>query len=175
MVDPDVLDVALPLSGKAAVPGSGVLPRGSRASVDGELLRFFVYWRQTERRTDYDLSALLLDADYGNAEQVSWTNYGNDFAEYSGDLTEAKDGASEFIDVRLADATRPIIIPQVHIYAGEAFDEAAESFFGYMTRDAEQEGRPFDPRTVRMKSDLRGAGRVALPLVSCAATTAAGG
>ncbi|NUW35529.1 TerD family protein [Nonomuraea sp. SMC257] len=164
VVDPEVLDVALPLSGKPVAPGLGMLPRGSLSRVDGDLLRFFVHWRQAARRTDYDLSALMLDASYGSAEHVSWTNYGNDFAEYSGDLTDATDGASEFINIRLARATRPIIIPQVHIYAGEAFDEAAEAFFGYMTRDAEQEGMPFEPRTVRMKSDLRGAGRVALPL-----------
>ncbi|GAA0840206.1 hypothetical protein ACFQVD_34595 [Streptosporangium amethystogenes subsp. fukuiense] len=165
IVDPDVLDVALPLSGKAVSPGLGMLPRGSLSTVDGELLRFFVHWRQAERRTDYDLSALMLDASYGNATHISWTNYGNDFAEYSGDLTEAPHGASEFINIRLADATRPIIIPQVNIYDGEPFDEAAEAFFGYMTREAGQEGRPFEPRTVRTKSDLRGSGRIALPLV----------
>jgi hypothetical protein len=34
-----------------------------------------------------------------------------------------------------------------------------------MLRDGEQKGRPFEPRTVRTKSELRGAGRVALPLV----------
>ncbi|MEU7002991.1 hypothetical protein [Nonomuraea sp. NPDC046570] len=167
IVDPDVLDVALPLSGKAVSPGLGMLPRGSLSAVDGELLRFFVHWRQAERRTDYDLSALMLDASYGEATHISWTNYANDFARYSGDLTEAPapHGASEFIDIRLADATQPIIIPQVNIYSGERFDEAAEAFFGYMTRDAAQEGRPFEPRTVRMKSDLRGSGRIALPLV----------
>ncbi|GAT66704.1 cytoplasmic protein [Planomonospora sphaerica] len=165
IVDPDVLDVALPLSGKAVAPGLGMLPRGSLSRVDGELLRFFVHWRQAGQRTDYDLSALMLDAAYGDPEQVSWTNYASDFARYSGDLTDAADGASEFIDVRLAEATRPIIIPAVNIYSGEPFDEAAEAFFGFMTRDAEQEGRPFEPRTVRMKSDLRGSGQVALPLV----------
>ncbi|MEV0592026.1 hypothetical protein [Nonomuraea cavernae] len=165
IVDPDMLDVALPLSGKAVVPGLGMLPRGSLSPVNGELLRFVVYWRQAERSTDYDLSALMLDASYGDPEQISWTNYGNDFAEYSGDLTDATNGASEFINIRLADATRPIIIPQVNIYAGESFNEAAEAFFGYMTRDTEQKGRPFEPRTVRMKSDLRGSGRIALPLV----------
>ncbi|GAA3137469.1 TerD family protein [Planomonospora alba] len=165
VVDPDVLDVALPLSGKAAAPGLGMLPRGSVSTVDGGLLRFFVHWRQAGRRTDYDLSALMLDASYGDPEHVSWTNHANGFATYSGDLVEAPDGASEFIDVRLAEATRPIVVPQVHVYAGEPFDEAAEAFFGYMTRDAAQEGRPFEPRTVRMKSDLRGSGRVALPLV----------
>jgi hypothetical protein len=165
IVDPGVLDVALPLSGKAVAPGLGMLPRGSLSPVHGELLRFFVHWRQAEQRTDYDLSALMLDASYGDPEQVSWTNYSSDFAQYSGDLTDASDGASEFIDIRLAEATRPIVIPQVNIYAGEPFDEAAEAFFGFMTRDAEQEGRPFEPRTVRMKSDLRGSGRIALPLV----------
>ncbi|GAB3132251.1 TerD family protein [Microbispora hainanensis] len=165
IVDPAVLDVALPLSGKAVAPGLGMLPRGSLSPVEGELLRFFVHWRQREQRTDYDLSALMLDADYDNPAHISWTSYANDFATYSGDLTEAPDGASEFIDVRLSRATKPIIIPQVDIYAGERFDEAAEAFFGYMTRDAAQEGRPFEPRTVRMKSDLRGSGRIALPLV----------
>ncbi|MET7339294.1 hypothetical protein [Nonomuraea sp. NPDC005650] len=165
IVDPDVLDVALPLSGKAVAPGLGMLPRGSVSAVDGELLRFFVHWREAGQRTDYDLSALMLDDSYDNPTHISWTNYTNDFAEYSGDLTEAPEGASEFINILLAAATQPIIIPQVHIYAGERFDEAAEAFFGYMTRDAAQEGRPFEPRTVRMKSDLRGSGAVALPLV----------
>ncbi|GHH18881.1 hypothetical protein Srubr_28180 [Streptomyces rubradiris] len=63
LVDPDILDVALPLSGKAAPAGLGVLPRGTVPAVEGELLRFFVYWKQTEKRTDYDLSALLLNTD----------------------------------------------------------------------------------------------------------------
>ncbi|GIH23378.1 hypothetical protein Aph01nite_16880 [Acrocarpospora phusangensis] len=165
VVDPDVLDVALPLSGKAVVPGLGMLPRGSLSKVDGELLRFFVHWRQAARRTDYDLSALMLDPSYDDPTHISWTNYGNDFATYSGDLTEAADGASEFIDIRLADADQAIIIPQVNIYTGESFDQAAEAFFGYMSRNAGQEGRPFEARTVRMKSDLRGSGQVALPLV----------
>ncbi|QYC42156.1 hypothetical protein Nocox_22760 [Nonomuraea coxensis DSM 45129] len=165
VVEPAMLDVALPLSAKAVVPGLGMLPRGSLSPVEGELLRFFVHWRQAGRRTDYDLSALMLDEEYGDPEYVSWTNYTNDFATYSGDLTSAPDGASEFIDIDLGRATRPVIVPQVNIYAGEPFDEAAEAFFGFMTRDAAQQGLPFEPRTVRMKSDLRGAGRVALPLV----------
>ncbi|MGA5760367.1 hypothetical protein [Nonomuraea bangladeshensis] len=165
VVEPAMLDVALPLSGKAAAPGLGMLPRGSTAPVEGELLRFFVHWRQTARRTDYDLSALMLDDAYGDPEYISWTNYTNDFATYSGDLTTAAQGASEFIDVVLARATRPVVIPQVNIYDGEPFDQAAEAFFGFMTRDLVQQGLPFEPRTVRMKSDLRGAGSVALPLV----------
>jgi hypothetical protein len=164
VVDPEVLDVALPLSGKAAEGGFAVLPRGSRASVSGELLRFFTYWRQTSRRTDYDLSVLLLDDEFHAAGQVSWTNYHHDGVVHSGDITDATNGATEFIDVPLK-VRGHYVVPQVYIYAGESFDEVAESMFGYQTRRRDQRGAPFDARTVRARSHLRGQGRVALPVV----------
>ncbi|MFE0190102.1 hypothetical protein ACFW0T_19010, partial [Streptomyces sp. NPDC058989] len=78
--------------------------------------------------------------------------------------TDAPDGASEFINLRLGAVRGTFIVPQVNIYSGEGFEEVDESFFGFMLRDADQRGRPFEPRTVRMKSELRGPGRVALPL-----------
>ncbi|HEX8346796.1 MAG TPA: hypothetical protein VF657_18950 [Actinoplanes sp.] len=164
LVDPEVLDVALPLSGKATEGGFRVLPRGSRAPVSGDLLRFFTYWRQTSRRTDYDLSVLLLDDDFHTAGQVSWTNYRHGGAVHSGDITDAPDGATEFIDVPLKLKGR-YVVPQVNIYSGESFDAVAESMFGYQTRTRDQRGAPFDARTVRARSQLRGPGRVALPIV----------
>jgi len=164
VVDPEMLDVALPLSGKAAEGGFAVLPRGSRASVSGDLLRFFTYWRQTNRRTDYDLSVLLLDEQFHIAGQVSWTNYHHDGVVHSGDITDATNGATEFIDVPRT-VSGHYVVPQVNIYAGESFDEVAESMFGYQTRTRDQRGAPFDPRTVRARSQLRGQGRVALPMV----------
>lgn len=164
VVDPDVLGVALPLSGKAAEGGFAVLPRGSRATVSGELLRFFAYWRQTSQRTDYDLSVLLLDERFHAVGQVSWTNYRHDGVVHSGDITAARDGATEFIDVPLG-LTGRYVVPQVNIYAGESFDEVAESMFGYQTRERGQRGAPFDARTVRARSQMRGRGRVALPMV----------
>ncbi|MFD5592239.1 hypothetical protein [Streptomyces griseorubiginosus] len=164
LVDPDVLGVALPLSGRATAAGLGVLPRGSVSRVDGELLRFFVYWKQKERVTDYDLSALLLDAEYDTVSWLSYTNLRAVEGEHSGDITNAPDGASEFINLRLGSVRGTYVVPQVNIFSGEQFEEAEESFFGFMLREGEQKGRPFEPRTVRMKSELRGPGRVALPL-----------
>ncbi|MEV4510032.1 hypothetical protein AB0K00_13840 [Dactylosporangium sp. NPDC049525] len=164
LVDPDVLDVALPLSGKASAGGFAVLPRGSRAPVSGELLRFFTYWRQTSRRTDFDLSVLLLDEQFNTAGQVSYTNYHHDGIVHSGDITDAPNGATEFIDVPLTVSAR-YVVPQVYIYSGESFDEVAESMFGYQTRTRDQRGAPFEARTVRARSDLRGQGRIALPMV----------
>ncbi|MGW8883908.1 hypothetical protein [Streptomyces sp. NPDC055749] len=165
LIDPDVLDVALPLSGRATAAGLGVLPRGSVSVVDGEQLRFFVYWKETEQRTDYDLSALLLHSDYSTDSWLSYTSLKAVGGEHSGDITEAPDGASEFINLSLDRVRSTFIVPQVNIYAGESFEEVEESFFGFMLRDGELKGRPFEPRTVRMKSELRGVGRVALPLV----------
>ncbi|MCB8901785.1 MULTISPECIES: TerD family protein [unclassified Streptomyces] len=164
LIDPDVLDVALPLSGRAASAGLGVLPRGSVSPVGGELLRFFTYWREARRTTDLDLSALVLDADYRTVTWLSYTALTDVEGRHSGDITEAPDGASEFIDLRLGAVRGTFIVPQVHVFSGEGFDEVAEGFFGFMLRESEQQGRPFEPRTVRMKSDLRGPGKVALPL-----------
>jgi hypothetical protein len=164
LVDPNVLDVALPLSGKASEGGFAVLPRGSRAKVTGDRLRMFTYWRQSVRRTDYDLSVLVLDDRFHTAGWVSWTNYRFGGVVHSGDITEAADGATEFIDVPLRMKGR-VVVPQVYIYAGESFDEVAESMFGYQTRERRQRGAPFDARTVRARSQMRGQGRIALPIV----------
>jgi hypothetical protein len=165
VVDPAVLSLAVPLSGRSAPTGFGSMPRGSVVPVAGDRLRFFVYWRQAYVRTDLDLSALLLGDDLTPVGHVSWTNLTATGAVHSGDLVEAPDGASEFIEIDLSTVPARYVVPQVNLYAGEGFDEVAESFFGFMERDGEQHGRPFEPRTVRMKSDLRGSGRVALPLV----------
>ncbi|MCQ4211688.1 hypothetical protein [Streptomyces longispororuber] len=164
LVDPDVLDVALPLSGKAVSTGLGVLPRGSVSPVEGELLRFFVYWKQKSEDTDYDLSAVILDDEYEQVTWLSYTQLTDVEGRHSGDITEAPDGASEFIDLRLGAVRGTFVVPQVLLYSGEGFMDVEESFFGFMLREGEQQGRPFEPRTVRMKSDLRGPGRVALPL-----------
>jgi stress response protein SCP2 len=163
VVDPDFLDVALPLSARSRPDGAGVLPRGSRTHVTGELLRFFVHWRQSKHTTDLDLSCLLLDRDFADAEHVSWTRLRGEGFVHSGDLTEAADGATELVDVNTSRIQRPVVVPTVYVYSGERFHQLAEGFFGFMSRDTTQAGLPFEPATVRMKSDLSGQGQVVIP------------
>lgn len=165
VVDPRVRALALPLSGKAVADGFGVMPRGSVTLLEGELLRFFVYWQQREQRTDFDLSVLLLDEEFSSLGHLSWTRLEGFGGCHSGDIVDAPSGASEFIDLALRQVSARYIVPQVNVYSGEGFDEVAESMFGFMTRDTEQQGLPFEPRTVRVRSALRGTGRVVLPLV----------
>ncbi|WP_017622361.1 TerD family protein [Nocardiopsis chromatogenes] len=166
LVDPEALQVALPTAGAPGrTDGTGVLPRGSTTAVDGDRLRFFVHWRQARLTTDLDLSVLLLQKDFTYHGQLSWTELEGHGGKHSGDIVEAPEGATEMIDLDLSRVGAAYVVPQVDLYEGEGFDELAEVFFGYMTRGANRKGRPFEARTVRMKSDLSGSGRVALPLV----------
>lgn len=164
VIDPDMVDVALPISGKFTAGGFGTLPRGSRTVLSHDVLRFFVYWKETAACTDFDLSALMLDSGYRNPTWLSYTNLRSTGARHSGDITSAPNGASEFIDIDLSRIPSRIVVPQVNIYSGENFTEVEESFFGFMLQDSGQEGKPFEAKTVRMKSELRGSGRVALPM-----------
>ena len=164
VVDPAVRTLAVPLTAKGRPDGLGVLPRGSVQALSRHV-RFFVYWKQRELVTDYDLSVLLLDDDFVFAGQVSWTNLEELGAVHSGDIVEAPNGATEFIDLDLGRVSARYVVPQVHVYSGEGFDEIEEAFFGFMERSPEQAGRPFEPRTVRVKSDLFGSGRVSLPVI----------
>jgi hypothetical protein len=164
VVDPAVYELAVPLSAKTSMTGFGTVPRGSWTPVEGSRLRFFMHWRQQSRRTDLDLSALMLDDAFQPVGQLSYTSLFRIGGRHSGDITQAPDGASEFIDIRLSKVRARYIVPQVNVYAGEDFEQVAESCFGFMTLGEDQRGKPFEPSTVRMRSDLRGGGRVALPL-----------
>ncbi|MDX8033553.1 hypothetical protein SK803_25315 [Lentzea sp. BCCO 10_0856] len=164
-IDPEVLDVVVPMSGTATEDGFGVLPRGSKLWLDGDVLRFFVHWRQKAKRTDYDLSAVLLNEKFEYKGQLSWTRLKAEGAFHSGDITEAAAGATEFIDLHRDAIDAKYVVPQVNVYSGEGFDDVAESMFGFMSRDLAQMGKPFEPSTVRARSSMRGKGKVALPVM----------
>lgn len=171
VVDQDMLSVALPLSEKNKSSGFGILPKGSVVPVVTDTLRFFIHWKQKQKqnRTDYDLSAFFMNKDYTSAGHVSWTRLSDTSSDatvvHSGDITSAPNGASEFIDIKLNGLTHSYIVAQINRYAGEDFSQAEESFFGFMERDEKQKGLPFEPKTVKVKSEVRGKGQVAVPAV----------
>lgn len=169
-VDPDALRVALPLSEKNKSSGFGVLPKGSVVPVHGEVLRFFIYWKQQSSRTDYDLAAFFMNEEFQNVGHCSWASlrHGGSAdadAVHSGDITDAPNGASEFIDMKLGKVKTPYIVAQINRYTGENFQEVEENFFGFMERTEAQKGKPFEPKTVKVKSEVRGKGQVAIPAV----------
>lgn len=167
VIEHDMMGVALPLSLKSVVPGLGILPRGSVTLVEHDTVAVFCHWMQKEDRTDYDLSVQLLGQAYNHEGHVSWTGYHAPGAVYSGDITDASPphGATEIISLHLPSVSSFFVMPQINLYCGEGFGEVAEVYAGYMARDAAQAGLPFEARTVRARSDLRGAGNTAYPYV----------
>jgi hypothetical protein len=164
-VQPDAMHLALPLTGKNTGEGFRIMPRGSIMPVESDQVRFFCYWKQESQRTDFDLSVLFLDENFKVSGQGSYTNLKGQGFTHSGDIVDALNGASEFIDIDLKSVKAKYVVPQVNVFSGEGFDKVAESFFGFMSRDANQKGLPFEPATVTTRSDMRGSGRVALPLI----------
>lgn len=174
VLNDDINTVAIPLSDKTKSEGFRVLPRGSVLDLDNtqDVLRFFVYWHQTSQRTDYDLSAIFLDKDFNMLEQISWTNLGwgdrsrtSEFktayvgqACHSGDITDAPNGATEFIDINLKtlDPRVAYILPSINAFAGEPFATCKEAFMGYMSRKTVNRGAPFEAKSVQTKFALRG-------------------
>lgn len=171
LVNKDILKVALPLSNRQTNEGFATMPRGSSETVEGDVLRFFSYWKEKSSRTDFDLSAIVFDGEFKQLGQLSFTNLRLANGVHSGDITESRQGASEFIDIDIPTVSRRLnsepkyVVPQVNVYSGEGFNEVEESFFGYMVRNAAEKGKPFEPTTVKTKAELRGTNRVALPFV----------
>lgn len=162
----DVLGVALPLSNKMTNSGFNVLSRGSVDAFEGEILRFFMYWKEKSHTTDLDLSAIMFNDEFKNVGQISYTNLKDIGSIHSGDITSSRNGATEFIDVDTAKVGEKAkyIIPQVNKYSGEGYDEVEESFFGYMARTEAEKGQPYETTTVKTKGELRGKNNIALPL-----------
>ena len=167
VVAPEISHYAIPISDRDRAAGLNVVPRGTETWLDPELevLRFFVYWKEKEHRTDYDLSAIMLDENFQVVGHLSYTGLTAVGGVHSGDITSAPRGASEFIDIELNKVQAKYVVPQVNIFTGDSFDEAKEAFFGYMLRSYEEKGKPFEAKTVETKSDLYGSNRVALPMI----------
>ena len=172
IVDKDVLHVAVPLSEKYMSDGFSVLPRGSVQFIDenADTVRVFCHWVQKEQRTDYDLSLHLLDENFESCGHVSWTRYNSDNGfTYSGDITQAPapHGGFETIDVCLPKIDKQIsyIIPQVFKFCGEEFNNIPISTIGYTEQHSDEGGKPFEPQTVKTKTELRGTGSHGCPFV----------
>ncbi|GGQ51551.1 TerD family protein [Couchioplanes azureus] len=173
-VAPGLDGLLLPDQLRATAQGLVQVERGSRLPAGrAEVVRLFVHWREAGRTSDLDLSCIALDASFGIADQVSWTNLGNGVLTHSGDLTSAPDGAEEFIDIDLARAARigrargwRYLVPVVFRYAGPAFEALAEAYVGWMLRDdATSRNRVFDPATVANAFALTGRRRYAVPML----------
>lgn len=139
--------------------------QGAAYSTDQPLLN----WR--EIRTDIDLSLGLYDTDWQYVDHISYTNIRSRYfmgLYHSGDIVDAPDGASEFIDleipVLLAGNVRYAVF-NVYSFTHQGFNEIPECFFGWMERKASGSGEIFDPKTVVNKIDIASPTTICLPVL----------
>jgi hypothetical protein len=169
-VDPALKKVLIPYNRRGDSASNVAWPKGSRfpISENAEVLRMFVHWKGM---VDVDLSAVSISEHFEVIEQVSWTRLRGDSMHHSGDIQRAPNGASEFIDARIA-AFKPSAGPRrarylaisVISFSGQTFD-TFPAFAGFMERNGLNSGEVYEPQALALKFDLSGKVRSYMPLM----------
>ena len=172
-VDEYLKNMILPTSLRKQTEGSMLMARGSKMPLDmgkQKVLRFFMYWKQSEYETDLDLSVKLYNRDFTEETTIAFYNLKNAVGQHSGDIISAPYGASEFIDINIDKLYEKYpdyeyIVPSIYMYSGEKLNEVESCYFGWMFRDIEDFDTPFDIKTVKYKLNPNGTGRHYWPVV----------
>ena len=148
-IDEDYKNIMLTTSEKDSNVSLRPMTRGSRIKFnpDAEVLRFFVAWKNLDEkimkefkvkygRVDIDLSALSFDKDFKFKRVVAYYNQKEMGFAFSGDITDAPQGALEYIDIydlekQKKNGTRYILM-QIRSYNGYTFKEINSVYAGVM-------------------------------------------
>ena len=159
-IDPIMKERAIPLASNTNSGGYGVMATGSRIRLkDTKKLRAFSYW---EKINDIDLSVIGLD-DESKSTEFSWRTMYEKQVEgitYSGDETSGFKGGSEYFDIvpELFKAKYPsnrYLVFSANVYSSGVFSDCI-CRAGYMTRDLEDSGEVFEPKTVETSFKIDG-------------------
>lgn len=168
-VDPALAKQIVPFSQRSASKSLRTISRGSRLPLpDCSILRFFVWWKDGESRTDLDLSAAFLGDDYRYLSSVGYYNLREHGCYHSGDITSAPKGAAEFIDLDikkvLGQGVRYVAMC-VNSYTNQPYKDLPECFAGWMARSQSQSGEVFEARTVQDRIDITCEAKMVVPLL----------
>ena len=148
-IDEDYKNIMLTTSEKDSNISLRPMTRGSRIKFNpnAEVLRFFVAWKNLDEkimkefkvkygRVDIDLSALSFDKDFKFKRVVAYYNQKEMGFAFSGDITDAPQGALEYIDIydlekQKKNGTRYILM-QIRSYNGYTFKEINSVYAGVM-------------------------------------------
>ena len=163
-IDEDYKDIMLTTSEKDSNVSLRPMTRGSRIKFNpnAEVLRFFVAWKNLDEKTlkelntayskldektlkeltpmysrvDVDLSALTFNENLEFNDVVAYYNQKKSGFAFSGDITNAPEGALEYIDVfdleRLKKKGNRYILMQIRSYNGYTFEEINSVYAGVM-------------------------------------------
>lgn len=169
-VDPALARYVVPFSQRSASRALRTVARGSRLPLPDEcrVLRFFVWWTNGTERTDIDLSAALFDEQFAYVDAVTYYNLKTYGGVHSGDIVDAPQGASEFIDIEVEKVREKgvrYVVMSLNSYTQQPYVDLPECFAGWMARAQAGSGEVYEPRTVQDKLDISADTRIALPLI----------
>jgi hypothetical protein len=168
-LDPQLTKFLVPFSQRSASKALRTLVRGSRLPLpECEVVRFFLWWKNGKSRTDIDLSAAAYDADFKYVDVISYYNLKSFGGCHSGDIVDAPQGASEFIDLNVAKTlARGVryIVMSLNSFTSQPYCDLPECFAGWMARDAAGSGEIFEPKTVQDTVDVAANTRICIPAI----------
>jgi len=168
-IDKRLKNYTVPFAQRSASKALKTISRGSKIDLPiSDTIRFFLYWKDGDDRTDLDLSALALDKDSGYLNTISYYNLKDIGMYHSGDITSAPDGSSEFIDIEITKCLNQgirYVLMSVNSYTSQFYCDLPGCFAGFMIRQFPNSGEIYDPVTVENKFDLTANSSVAIPLI----------
>ncbi|MCL9801810.1 TerD family protein [Pseudomonas sp. AKS31] len=168
-IDPALSEYRVPLAQRAASKALRTLVRGSQLPIpDTRFIRLFLWWKNGRGRTDIDLSAAFFDANFVFKDSVAYYNLAGYGGYHSGDIVDAPDGASEFIDLdieALVEKGIRYVVTSINSYTEQPYCDLPECFAGWMARTDTASGEVFEPRSVFDRIDIASDTVICLPFV----------
>lgn len=170
-VSDDLKNMVVPFSQRSASKALKTIVRGSRLPLgEGDFVRFFIWWKNTDRRIDVDSSCVFFDAGYQRLDYIAFNKkYVNgEYAQHSGDIVDAPFGASEFIDLDIEKCLGKGIryaVLDIRNFTGVKYSEMTECFSGFMMRKKIMDGEIFEPKTLSNKFDLNSDSLASMPVI----------
>lgn len=138
-IDESYQNIAMTTSEKDSNSSLRPLTRGSVIPYSSEVdtLRFFVAWKNFKgNRVDLDLSAVKFDGDFNHLGELAYYSHNQKGMAFSGDITDAPQGALEYIDIFdiekvKEDGTRYVLMT-VRSYNGYTYKEMGTAYAGVL-------------------------------------------
>lgn len=168
-LEPELKNFMVPFSQRSASKALRTTSRGSKLALPAaNVLRFFAWWKNGLYRTDIDLSAAVFDENFAFIDALTYYNLKNFGGCHSGDIVDAPEGASEFIDISIDKVLKyhgRYVVMSLLSYTDQPFCDLPECFAGWMARDQPQSGEVFEPKCVQDKLDVSGSTKVSIPAI----------
>lgn len=168
-IDPLLKNYLVPFSQRSASKSLRTTSRGSRMPLpDKDILRFFIWWKNGLHRTDLDLAAAMFDEDFAFLSSITYYNLKDFGGVHSGDIVDAPNGASEFIDIskaRCIEGKVRYVTMIINSYTSQPYCDLPECFAGWMARERPGSGEVYEPKTVEDKLDLSADAKIAIPAI----------